>query len=175
LKWRRGVARLVSASMRRPIGARILVMGLVAASCCVQASALAEEEPVKGSGVIGGALLGAEVVVVSEALAGVEPGWVYWLSAFASAAVGGYVGSRIEASTKPEVSTGLLGAGLVLAVPSVVWIGNSRDADTTRPRAARVRPAPTARIAESEWHGEARGEGAVPRLTVRVPLLSGCF
>jgi hypothetical protein len=91
---------------------------------CAARPAHAEETLFEGSGAVGGALLGAEAVLLTEALAGVRPTWAYWLGALGGAALGGYVGWRIEERTRPEVSGALLGAGVVFVFPTAVWFGN---------------------------------------------------
>jgi hypothetical protein len=94
--------------------------------------ALGQEQPAEGEGALGGALLGAEVVVFSEALAGVEPLWAYVLGGGLAAAGGAYAGLVIEENSDPDVSDWMVGAGFVLLLPTVVWVGNARE-DRTLP------------------------------------------
>jgi hypothetical protein len=96
------------------------------AVACSAGPALADETRRPGAGLVGGALLAAEATLLAEALLNVEPAWVYWVSAAGAAALGGYVGWRIEQRTEPEVPASMLGAGVVFVIPTSVWFGNSR-------------------------------------------------
>jgi hypothetical protein len=107
---------------------RFVAYGLLAGVLCLTGPARAEETDSPGAGSVGGALLGAELAVLTPALLGVKPSWAYVAFAIVGATAGGIVGSRIEPRTEPEVSKGMLGAGVVLFIPSIVWFGNLMDA-----------------------------------------------
>jgi len=117
------------------VGVRRMLCAAMACALFVTSPARAEETRFEGSGAVGGALLGAEAAVLSQALAGVRPTWAYWLGALGGAALGGYVGWRIEERTRPEVSGALLGAGVVFVIPTAVLFGHLRA-----PRPPRMRP-----------------------------------
>lgn len=91
------------------------------------APARAEENTVRGAGIVGGALALAEATVTAEALASVEPEWAYAAGAAAGAAAGGYIGWRVERDAEPRASEVLLGVGLGLLIPTLVWVGNLRQ------------------------------------------------
>ena len=112
---------------RRAGRSRALRHTLVALAFCAVSGvrpARAEETEWRGSGAIGGALLGAEATLLAEALGGVRPTWAYVLGALGGAALGGYVGHRIEQRTRPEISQAVLGAGILFVIPTAVWFGN---------------------------------------------------
>ena len=83
---------------------------------------LAEEIPATGKGIVGGALLGGEVVMLVEAAFGVKSGWVYILSGVAGAGAGGFAGSLIEKEADPKVSVYMLAGGMALIIPTTVAV-----------------------------------------------------
>ena len=135
-------------------------------------SASAEEPVPTGQGIAGGALVGAEVTVLTEALVGVEPAWAYLLGGTLSAAAGGYAGYVAERDADPDVSAWLLGGGLALLIPTVIWVGNARETKrAVDPGAQQASVSPDAGA-----HGAARGGLPLERHTVvHLPLLRGVF
>ncbi len=73
-------------------------------------------------GTIGGALLGAELVLGVEAAFDVEPTWLYIVGGSAGAVGGGVGGYFIEQSASPRVSMLMLAGGLTLAIPTTVAV-----------------------------------------------------
>jgi hypothetical protein len=82
----------------------------------------ADEVPATGKGIVGGALLGGEVVMLVEAAFGVKSGWVYVLSGVVGAGAGGFGGSVIEKEADPKVSVYMLAGGMALVIPTVVAV-----------------------------------------------------
>jgi hypothetical protein len=81
-----------------------------------------------GKGIVGGALLGAEVVTMTESIAGLRPGWAYAVGAIAGAgggAAGGYFIERASYSSDGRIPTYLLAGGLALVIPAVVLVLNA--------------------------------------------------
>jgi hypothetical protein len=81
-----------------------------------------------GKGIAGGALIGAEVVTITESIAGVRPGWAYAVGAVAGAgagATGGYFIERASFSDNGRVPTYMLAGGLALIIPAVVLVLNA--------------------------------------------------
>jgi hypothetical protein len=84
-----------------------------------------------GKGIAGGALLGGEVVTITEAIVGVRAGWAYIVGGLAGAAAGGVGGYFVEQSTSNgQVPMYMLAGGLALVIPAVVL---SLDATRYRP------------------------------------------
>ena len=84
-----------------------------------------------GKGIAGGALLGGEVVTITEAIIGVRAGWAYIVGGLAGAAAGGVGGYFVEQSTSNgQVPMYMLAGGLALVIPAVVL---SLDATRYRP------------------------------------------
>ena len=86
------------------------------------APSFADEIPATGKGIVGGALLGGEVVMLVEAAFGVKSGWVYVLSGVVGAAAGGYGGSIVEKEADPKVSVYMLAGGMALVIPTTVAV-----------------------------------------------------
>ena len=84
-------------------------------------SARAEDVSPTGKGIVGTALLGAEVVVFTEAIIGVRSGTAYLLGAGGGAVAGGVGGYFIEqAVSDGRIPAYLLAGGLALIIPAVV-------------------------------------------------------
>jgi hypothetical protein len=100
----------------------ILAMG-VALSCMGQARvARADEVPATGKGIVGGALLGGEVVMFGEAIVGVKSGWAYLIGGVVGAGGGAYLGHLAEQDADPKVSVYLLAGGMALVIPATVAV-----------------------------------------------------
>jgi hypothetical protein len=105
---------------------RAAAVSAFALATSVAAAAGAEEDP-SGRGVVGGALVGAELTVIGEALFGVEPSWAYFVGGALGASAGAYAGHVVEREAEHEVSLVLLAAGVGLVIPTLVWVGNARQ------------------------------------------------
>lgn len=109
--------------------ATALVLGAGLAS--VPRDARADNVSPTGKGIAGGALLGGEVVTITEAIVGVRAGWAYLVGGLAGAAAGGVGGYFVEQSTSNgQVPMYMLAGGLALVIPAVVL---SLDATRYRP------------------------------------------
>jgi hypothetical protein len=112
----------------RPGAASLAVaalLGAIAVSAPAR-EARADEVSPDGKGIVGGALLGAEVVTITEALAGARPGWAYAVGAIVGAGGGGVAGHFIEQdSTDGKVPMYMLAGGLALIIPAVVLTLNA--------------------------------------------------
>lgn len=86
----------------------------------------AEEVNPRGKGIVGGALLGAEVVTITESFIGLKEGWMYAVGAGVGAVGGGLGGWAIEnGSTDGRVPMYMLAGGLGLVIPAVVLMLNA--------------------------------------------------
>ena len=103
---------------------RALVLAAISAGIVLVGSpkvAHADEVKPDGKGIVGGALLGGEVVVFIEAIAGVRSGTAYLLGAGAGAVAGGVGGYFIEqAVSDGRVPAYMLAGGLALIIPALV-------------------------------------------------------
>ncbi|HVR20606.1 MAG TPA: hypothetical protein VMS65_12940 [Polyangiaceae bacterium] len=110
--------RLVKASFA------FLPIGLAVLFTSGRASAIGYEEPsAKGKAIVGCGLLGAELVLVTEAAIGVQNPWLYVGGGVVGAvggALGGYALEQNDLS--PRTSMILLAAGLTLAIPTTVAV-----------------------------------------------------
>lgn len=79
-----------------------------------------EEASPKGKGIVGGALLGAEAVMLTEAAIGVKPRWAYLVGGGAGAVAGGVGGYFMEQNLSAKTNMFLLSGGMVLAIPTVI-------------------------------------------------------
>lgn len=108
----------------RSAGMRSAALAALAAGAVFLGSpsvAHAEEVSPDGKGIAGGALLGGEVVVFVEALAGVRSGTAYILGAGGGAVAGGVGGYLLEQSVDDgRVPAYLLAGGLALIIPALV-------------------------------------------------------
>ncbi len=119
----------------RPTALAALVCGAACGAACLTVSGDARADNVSptGKGIVGGALLGGEAVTIVESLAGVRPGWAYWVGAIVGAgggAVGGWAIEQASFSNDGAVPMALLAGGLGLVIPAIVL---SLDATRFRP------------------------------------------
>jgi hypothetical protein len=85
-------------------------------------TARADEVEAKGKGIVGGGLLGAEVVMLGEAAIGVKPGWAYILGGVVGAGGGALAGHFIETGADAKVSVYMLAGGMALIIPTTVAV-----------------------------------------------------
>jgi hypothetical protein len=94
-------------------------------------SARADEVSPTGKGITGGALLGGEVVMITESLIGVRSGWGYVLGGVLGAAAGGVGGYFVEqGSSDGKAPMYMLAGGMALVIPAIVL---TLDATRYRP------------------------------------------
>ena len=109
-------------SLTKRFGA--LALATIAAGSVLVGSpriAKAEEVSPDGKGIAGGALLGGELVVFIEALAGVRSGTAYLLGGLGGAVAGGVGGYAIEANVDSgRAPVYMLAGGLALVIPAIV-------------------------------------------------------
>ncbi|HKO47668.1 MAG TPA: hypothetical protein VJV79_08090 [Polyangiaceae bacterium] len=82
----------------------------------------AEEVATTGKGAVGGALLGAEIVMATEAAFKVQPGWAYLVGGVGGAAAGGVGGYFIEQEVSPKATMLMLAGGMALIIPTTVAV-----------------------------------------------------
>jgi hypothetical protein len=101
-----------------------LSLGVAAALAVLTqgAPAHAEEVEAKGKGIVGGGLLGGEVVMLGEAVFGVKPGWAYIIGGIVGAGGGALAGHYIETGADAKVSVYMLAGGMALIIPTTVAV-----------------------------------------------------
>lgn len=91
-----------------------------ASSVAPQSVAHAEGVSSSGKAIVGGGLLGAELVVIGEAIVGLEQEWMYYAGAGLGAVGGATGGYFLEPSLSPRLSVGMLMAGMALSIPALI-------------------------------------------------------
>jgi hypothetical protein len=118
-------------SLVRPAALASLLCGVTAITATAS-DARADEISPTGKGIVGGGLLGAEVVTMVEGLAGVRPPWAYWVGAIVGAGGGAVGGWAVEQAVNGDgtIPMAMLAGGLALVIPAIVV---SLDATRFRP------------------------------------------
>lgn len=95
----------------------LLVTALAAAEreCHAQSAGLQ-----RAKGAVGGGLVGAEVVVLTEAALGVKPAWAYLVGGVAGAGGGAVGGYYLADGSNNKPMSFLLAGGIALAIPAVI-------------------------------------------------------
>jgi hypothetical protein len=101
--------------------ARRALEGLVVVGwlCAASGHARADENRVKGT--IGGAMLGAEVVMLTESAFRLRPTWMYLAGGAGGGLIGGYVGNRMSGGSNRPPSF-LLAGGIALIIPTIMGV-----------------------------------------------------
>gem|GEM_PF-905495 len=118
-------ARMLYTSQKSRAVLLASLMGLAISMAPRSAGAVGNEngEPEAiGKGIVGGALLGAELTLTVEALVGVKPWWGYLIGGGLGAVAGGVGGYFVADAAGPEAPTAFLVSGLVLAVPTTIFV-----------------------------------------------------
>jgi len=90
----------------------------------------------RAKGITGGALVGSEVVLVTEAAIGVQPGWLYIVGGIVGGGGGGVAGYYIGGSSSPKPPSFLLAGGIALVIPTVIAVVTAtqfQPSDTYKP------------------------------------------
>lgn len=96
----------------------------------------AEPTPVTGTakGIVGGGLLGAEIVMMPMGIAGLKPWWPYVVFGAVGAAGGAVGGWAIEQAAPPaEAPLYMLAGGLALVIPTLVLTLNATTHEDAPP------------------------------------------
>jgi hypothetical protein len=95
---------------------------LLASLTLAPLAAHAEEVSTTGKGIVGGTLLGAELVLATEAAFKVKPGWAYLVGGVGGGAAGGVAGYFIEQDANPKTTMLMLAGGMALIIPTTVAV-----------------------------------------------------
>jgi hypothetical protein len=122
------------------IGAAVLSIATIAASGPAHAEEKTEPSAT-GKGVVGGALLGAEAVMLVEAAASVKPPWAYAVGGGLGAVAGGIGGFFAEDAGEAKLSLYMLAGGMALIIPTTVAVLSATSYEPTNYTEDRPPPA----------------------------------
>ena len=105
----------------RKLTSLLALAGATLTPLAAHATGEAEASPT-GKGIVGGTLLGAELVMSSEALFGVKPTWAYIVGGVAGGAAGGVGGYFVEQQGDARGPMLMLAGGMAFAIPTVVLV-----------------------------------------------------
>lgn len=102
----------------------LAVAASVSFTLCQAQVALAQsvEPSSTGKGIVGGTLLGAELVLLTEAAIDVSPEWLYYVGGAAGAVGGGIAGYFLEDKLTSKSNMLLLAGGMLLVIPTTVAV-----------------------------------------------------
>jgi hypothetical protein len=111
----------------RPLAALAVAGGMTLATSHARAQEESEEGKVSptGKGIAGGILLGAEVVMIPIAIAGVDAWWPYVVFGAVGAGGGAVGGYFVEQVDPAEPALYMLAGGLALVIPTLVAVLNA--------------------------------------------------
>lgn len=107
--------------MTRGFASVLALAGVILTPLAAQATGVDETSPT-GKGIAGGALLGAELVLVTEAALDVQPTWAYIVGGVAGGAAGGLGGYFVEQQDSARAPMLMLAGGLAFAIPTIVAV-----------------------------------------------------
>jgi len=102
-----------------------LSLPLLVVSALVSAGAECRAESAglqKAKGAVGGGLLGAEVVLLTEAALGVQPAWAYIVGGVVGAGAGAVGGYYLSDGGSNKPSSFLLAGGIALSIPTTIAV-----------------------------------------------------
>ena len=117
-----------SRSRRRPSRPLLSFVLALMVLCCLAPAAHAQERdpslPIEpgARGTMGGLFLGAEVVMLTEAIVGVQPVWAYAVGGGAGALGGAIAGYASDQAGGTSLSMGFVVAAIALAVPTTIAV-----------------------------------------------------
>jgi hypothetical protein len=118
----------MSGALRR-FGAPLLALALMASASEPALAQTSDASPAEDSsgdniakGVVGGAMLGAEVVMLGESALRLRPAWLYLVGGGAGALGGGYLGYRISRHSSNKPPAFLLAGGIALIIPTIMGV-----------------------------------------------------
>lgn len=82
----------------------------------------AETTTNRAKGIAGGALVGAEAVMLTEAAIGVQPTWLYVVGGVVGAGGGGLAGYYLGGVRSPKPPTFVLAGGIALFIPTLIGV-----------------------------------------------------
>jgi hypothetical protein len=104
------------------LGAAATAVALLGCPQLALAGENTPDVPPTGKGIVGGVLLGGEVVMLTEAAFKVKPWWAYAIGGVAGGVAGGVGGYFVEQGGDAKISMYLLTGGMALAIPTTVAV-----------------------------------------------------
>jgi hypothetical protein len=98
---------------------RSLPLSVLALSAAVQ-PARADSNVVKG--IIGGGMMGSEIVMITESALRIRPGWAYLVGGAAGAGAGAYLGYELSDDGSNRPPSFLLAGGIALVIPTIMGV-----------------------------------------------------
>lgn len=114
--------------IRKSVAVVTCGLTLAAAVHSTEGTARADEVSPKGKGIVGGALLGGEIVMIPMGIFQVRSGWAYAIGGglgMIGGGVGGYFIERASFSNDGRVPIYMLAGGMALIIPTVVLMLNA--------------------------------------------------
>jgi hypothetical protein len=112
----RFVLRL-SLSLRRSLPPSLSVLALL---CAMTRPARADSNVVKG--IVGGGMMGSEIVMITESALRIRPGWAYLVGGAAGAGAGAYLGYELSNDGSNRPPSFLLAGGIALVIPTIMGV-----------------------------------------------------
>ena len=112
-------------------------------------------------GMIGGGMLGAEAVMLTESAFRLRPGWLYVVGGAAGAGAGAYLGYEISDGASNRAPAFLLAGGIALIIPTVMGVLTATEYE----------PAEPLRREETDDEDGARDETSVDDARLDLPQL----
>ena len=104
---------------------RLIPIATACVAAFLPAPARADAASATGQGITGCALLGGEVVLIGEAIAGVRPSWAYWLGGTVGMVGGGVGGYFLEQGGDARLAMYLMTGGTALIIPTAIVVLNA--------------------------------------------------
>jgi hypothetical protein len=128
------------------LNARFSIIPIALSALLVSNAAFADEVSPKGKGIAGGALLGAEVAVMTEAIIGLDNPWWYAAGVAGGAGGGAVGGYYIEKGGSAGLPVAMLVAGMALFIPTCIVYLDATDESGMPVESEPVPPADQARL-----------------------------
>jgi len=110
------------ASSYHRVSASIAAVAAAIALVSQTSPARADDVSPTGKGIVGGGLLGGEVVMLVEAAVGVKSGWAYLIGGVVGVGGGAVGGWQVEKNGSPKTSLYMLAGGMALVIPTTVAV-----------------------------------------------------
>jgi hypothetical protein len=107
------------------LGTELALRGTLALAlvCGLAGTALADASDANvAKGTVGGAMLGAEIVLLTESALRLDEGWMYLVGGAAGGAGGAYLGYRIGDGSSNKAPAFLLAGGVALIIPTIMGV-----------------------------------------------------